>query len=308
MSLFTRARLEKSSLCMAITGGPGTGKTYTSLKVATHLGERVCLIDAEHGRASLYAREFEFDTAILPNFHPRTYVHYLRAAVAEEYDVIIIDGITPEWDGQGGCLHQVDDIQRRGGDKAAAWSQITPLHDDFIRAIMDCNKHLICTVRGRERYAIDTDTEGRNRVVKLGLGPIQQDKVAFEFPIIGTMDSQHNMQIVKTVCHTLKGAVMFEPGEDLARILAEWLEGEGQHTRSTYLADDQVRSAMNAAVRTSRCTMNQITALIHSHGADSIDNLGVESRRKLVNTLNASTGGEWVTYNLKAQGAQNRAS
>ncbi|MDG1481408.1 MAG: AAA family ATPase [Myxococcota bacterium] len=308
MSLFSRARLEKSSLCMAITGGPGTGKTYTSLKVGTHLGERICLIDAEHGRASLYAREFEFDTAVLPNFHPRTYVHYLKAAMAEEYDVIIIDGITPEWDGQGGCLHQVDDIQRRGGNKASAWSQITPLHDDFIRAVMDCNTHLICTVRGRERYAIDTDNEGRNRVVKLGLGPIQQDKVSFEFPIIGTMDSQHNLQIVKTVCHSLKGAVMFEPGEDLARILSEWLEGDSYHDRTAYLGDEQVNAAMSAAVRTNRWTMNQITALIRSYSADSVATLGAESRRKLVNALTASTGGEWVTYNLKAQGARHRAS
>ena len=308
MSLFKRARLEKSSLCMAITGGAGTGKTYTSLKVATHLGERVCVIDAEHGRASLYAREFEFDTAVLPNFHPRTYVHYLKAAEAEEYDVIIIDGITPEWDGQGGCLHQVDDIQRRGGDKASAWSQITPLHEDFIRAIMSCKRHLICTVRGRERYAIDTDNEGRNRVVKLGMGPIQQDKVAFEFPIIGTMDSQHNLHIVKTVCHSLKSAVMFEPGEDLARILAEWLEGDDYHSRGRFLGDNDVRAAMNAAVRTSRWTMNQITALIQSHGADGIATLGQEERRRVVNALMASTGGEWVSYNLKAQGAQNRAS
>ena len=65
---------------------------------------------------------------------------------------------------------------------------------------------------------------------------------------------------------------------------------------------------MNAAVRTSRWTMNQITALIQSHGADRIATLGQEERRRVVNALMASTGGEWVSYNLKAQGAQNRAS
>ena len=101
---------------------------------------------------------------------------------------------------------------------------------------------------------------------------------------------------------------MFAPGEDLARILAEWLEGDDGRARGRFLADTDVRASMNAAVCTSRWTMSQITALIQNHGADSIATLGQKERRMVVNALVASPGVEWVSYNLKPQGAQNRAS
>ncbi len=294
MSLFQRATMRTSKLCMAIIGGPGTGKTYTSLKVASHLGERICLIDAEHGRGSLYSREFDYDTAVLTNFHPRNYMHYIHSAQAEEYDVIIVDGITPEWDGDGGCLALVDDIQRRGGDKVKAWGQVTPLHTRFVRTLLSCRAHLICTIRGREKVVVDRGNDGQSRAVKLGVGMMQQEKIGFEFPVIGMMDPINNMQIVKTACHELKGALLSEPGEDLARILMDWLEVDDAVARPTPLSNEQVRGSIGAAMSAGEWSEAQVRELLRAYDAEEISELGDVERRRVVNTLAVTAGRAWV--------------
>ena len=300
MTFFARAVLEDSSLCMAIIGGPGTGKTYTALSLAAHLGERVCLIDGEYGRAALYANEFEFDMAVLPGFHPKTYIQYINAAESEGYDVIIVDGISPEWDGIGGCLQLVDDTLRRGADKSRAWAQITPLHDRFIKSLLRCRAHLIVTMHAKERYIVEKDADGRQRVSKVGVGIVQQARLLYSFPIIASMDSVHNMQITKTCCHELRGAVIHEPGEDLARILLDWM-GRVEPTspvRPRSYSEAEVRAAMGAAVRAGRWTMPQITALMHSLSADSIEVLEDAQRRRVVQDLTTMTGEDWRSLSV----------
>jgi ABC-type dipeptide/oligopeptide/nickel transport system ATPase component len=46
---------------MALIGVAGSGKTYTALSIAKHLGKRVAVLDTERGSASKYSDVFEFD-------------------------------------------------------------------------------------------------------------------------------------------------------------------------------------------------------------------------------------------------------
>lgn len=300
MTLFSRAVLENSSLTMALIGGPGTGKTYTALTLASHLGEKICLLDGEYGRSALYAEEFDFDMAILPGFHPKTYIQYLQAAESEGYDVIVVDGISPEWDGIGGCLNLVDDCLRRGADKARAWSQITPLHERFVQALMNCRSHLIVTMHAKERYLIEKDTDGRQRVVRVGVGPVQQDRILYAFPIVTSLDAAHNLQVNKSCCHELRGAVFHEPGEDLARILLDWLDQSTSTPVSRHrdISDAEIRAVMGAAVRAGKWTMPQITKLMNTFQAESIDILEPEQRHHVLDCLTTRTGEEWQAVRM----------
>ncbi|SDH85517.1 hypothetical protein SAMN04489735_10851, partial [Aneurinibacillus thermoaerophilus] len=55
---FVKATKAKSRARIALCGPSGAGKTYTSLRLASGLGEKVAVIDTERGSASKYADEF----------------------------------------------------------------------------------------------------------------------------------------------------------------------------------------------------------------------------------------------------------
>jgi hypothetical protein len=59
---FAKATKKQAKLRLCLQGASGCGKTYTALSIATKLGEKVAVLDTEHGSASLYADAFAFDT------------------------------------------------------------------------------------------------------------------------------------------------------------------------------------------------------------------------------------------------------
>jgi hypothetical protein len=59
----------------------------------------------------------------------------MKAAAKAGIETLILDGITPEWNGVGGCLELVD--ADRGGEvprqlPGAAWNEVTPRHRKFV--------------------------------------------------------------------------------------------------------------------------------------------------------------------------------
>src|SRR5690606_27326323 len=92
--MFRRATKEQAKARIALIGPSGSGKTYTALLLASHMGNRVAVIDTEHGSASKYADQFEFDVLELNSFHPQNYIDGIEAAEREGYDVLIIDSLS----------------------------------------------------------------------------------------------------------------------------------------------------------------------------------------------------------------------
>jgi cytidylate kinase len=78
--MFQKATKTQSRLRLAIAGPSGSGKTYSALNIAQHLGNRIALIDTEHGSASKYADLFDFDTAPLTQHHPGQYIDLIKMA------------------------------------------------------------------------------------------------------------------------------------------------------------------------------------------------------------------------------------
>src|SRR6266487_3520082 len=135
-SMFTKAVKYESSLKMSLSGPPGSGKTWTSLTLATALadGRGVALIDTEHGSASLYADHFSFDTLELDSYHPQRFIDAVAEAEHADYAVLIIDSLSHDWNGKGGLLEIVDMIaarrwttcrkrtSRRARPRSASWA------------------------------------------------------------------------------------------------------------------------------------------------------------------------------------------
>lgn len=206
---------------LALYGPAGSGKTYTALSVARAMAgdKRVLVIDTERGSASKYADIFDFDVIELPNFHPHSYIEAIRMAVAaKEYSVLIIDSITQEWDGTKGALELA-------GDKFQNWSKVTPLHNAFVDAMLSADIHLIATMRAKEEHVMKDTDRRKNDVVSVGIEPIQRKGIQYEFDVVGSLDLDNVLTVVKTRCSELQHAIMPRAGREIAEVMLRWLDG-----------------------------------------------------------------------------------
>jgi KaiC/GvpD/RAD55 family RecA-like ATPase len=226
MSMFKKATKAQAKLRLAIVGVSGGGKTYTALRIAKSLGQRIALIDTERGSASKYAGDVaDFDVLELEQFAPSEYVKAIRAAEKEGYDVLIVDSLSHAWSGKGGALEMVDDAAARSKSKNSftAWREVTPEQNAMVEAILTARMHVICTMRAKTEYILEAGPNGTKTPTKIGMAPIQRDQIEFEFDVVGDIDTEHKMIISKSRCATLDKKVFRNPGEEIGRELLAWL-------------------------------------------------------------------------------------
>lgn len=114
---------------IALMSPSGGGKTYSSLRLATgmleklkELGQeqngRILMVNTEQKRGYYYANEFEYDIIDMEAPHnPERYVDVINYAVEQKYPILIIDSTSHEWEGKGGCL----ELQQLAGGTYQAW-------------------------------------------------------------------------------------------------------------------------------------------------------------------------------------------
>jgi len=226
---FSKATKKQSRLRFDIEGPPGSGKTYSGLAIATGLcppGGKIAVIDTERGSASKYAGQFTFDVLELDNFAPAKYVEAIAAAEAAGYDVILIDSLSHAWNAKGGALEMADKIAKRSssGNSFNAWKDVTPEQNKMVDAILQSRAHVIVTMRVKTDYVLEKDERtGKTAPKKVGLAAVQREGMDYEFDVVGRMDHTHSMTITKTRCSAITDAFIEQPGEQLAKVLRDWL-------------------------------------------------------------------------------------
>lgn len=235
---FTKATKAKAKARIGLVGPSGSGKTYSALAIAQGFGGKVALIDTEHGSASKYAGEFEFDTLHLDTFSPDTYCQAIQAAEQAGYDVLIIDSLSHAWSGKDGALEQVDKAaaRSRSGNSFAAWRDVTPMHNRMIEAIVGSGLHIIATMRAKTDYIMEQGKNGKMSPRKVGLAPVQRDGMEYEFDVIGDLDLDHNLIVTKTRCSDLDNAVIAKPDSELGETIKTWLS-DGIEKRPEHWSD-----------------------------------------------------------------------
>ncbi len=176
-----KAKRHQVKLRIGLSGASGFGKTYSALLLAygmTNDWSKIAIIDTENNSASLYSHLGDFNVLVLTEpFQPERYIKAIETCEEAGMEVIIIDSITHEWSGKGGCL----EIHERLGGRFLDWAKVSPRHQAFIDKILNSKCHIITSVRRKTDYSMDADMNGKTRVVKHGTK--EETRTGFEYEL-----------------------------------------------------------------------------------------------------------------------------
>lgn len=233
---FKPATREASYARIALSGPSGSGKTYTALALATALSDKVAVIDTERGSASKYVglNGWAFDTVQPDSYSPLSLVELLGLAAGNEYGCVVIDSLSHYWMGVDGMLEQAD-RRAKGGNSFSGWKEVRPEERRMIDALVAYPGHVIATMRSKTEYVIEENDRGKKVPRKVGLKPEQRDGIEYEMDVVGDLDHDNTLTVVKSRIHTLAKAVIPMPGEELALQIRDWLsDGAKVPTVSEY--------------------------------------------------------------------------
>lgn len=221
----------QSKAVIGIAGKSGDGKTLTALYIARGMVDspfEIGFLDTENKRGSLYANSLDGKFMIgdlYPPFSPSRYAAAIKQFQDEGIKVLIIDSVTHEWEGDGGC-DDIANLALEQGKKTANWSGAKREHKKFMNVLLQSNMNIICTVRARDKVKIEV-VNGRQEFVPQGIQPVCEKNFMFEMTASIMMADNGKTQIHSKVPNFLKEA--FGSGNDYIGVetgkkIRKWLE------------------------------------------------------------------------------------
>jgi hypothetical protein len=221
--MFKKASKKGSKLRLALFGVSGSGKTFSALRIASGLGQKIAVIDTERGSASKYADRFSFDVAECE----KPTINNLKMIInqAKGYDVLIIDSLSHAW---MELLQEVEQIAkaRYGGNTWSAWSEGTPKQQGFIDSILNFPGHIIATMRVETNWTTMTNEKGKIVPVRIGEAPKQGKGMEYEFDMLIQLSQDHIAQVLKDRTGKYQDELIEKPGEEFGKELALWLDSD----------------------------------------------------------------------------------
>ncbi len=219
-----KATRKKAKIRLGLSAVSGGGKTFSALLIARGICQdwsKIAIIDSENNSADLYAHLGDYNVlSITAPFSPEKYIDAIKECEKAGMEVIIVDSITHEWDGKGGCLEIVESL----GGKYQDWAKVTPRHQAFIDAILQSSCHIITTVRRKQDYEMIKDGNGKVKVEKGGLREITREGFEYELTINLELDTRHNATASKDRTGLFMGKPAFVPSEKTGELISTWCE------------------------------------------------------------------------------------
>ncbi|MGJ5642892.1 AAA family ATPase [Formosa sp. S-31] len=189
------AKREQVKLRIGLSGASGFGKTYSALLLAygiTNDWNKIAIIDTENNSANLYAHMGRFNVLQLNDpYTPERYIEALNMCEKAKMEVVIIDSISHEWVGSGGCLQ----IHEQLGGRFQDWAKITPRHQAMVDAILKSTCHVLTTTRRKIDYSLDVNSNGKTKVVKHGTKEITRDGFEYELTVNFELINDNHMAV-----------------------------------------------------------------------------------------------------------------
>jgi len=213
---------------IGICGTSGSGKTFTALKMARGMvksASEIGLLDTENKRGSLYADildgPFQIGDLYAP-FSPARYRDAIKEFQAAGVKVLVIDSISHEWEGEGGC-DDIANLPLLNGGKMANWIGAKRQHKTFMNTLLYCPMPVIVCIRAREK----TDFKNPSKPISLGLQPICEKNFMFELTASMLIENEGKKQTFLKLPAFLKqffGNGEGYLGEDTGRKVVDWFE------------------------------------------------------------------------------------
>ena len=251
-----KARREGARLVVGLAGISGSGKTRSALELAYGLAnynaEKVGFLDTENRRGSLYADVLRDAGGVVqqfwigdlePPFSPQRYIDAILEFQRAGVEVLVIDSISHEWEGQGGCEEIAEQNKLRGQSN---WAMAKREHKRFMNALLQSDMHIICCIRAREKIKQQKDSNGKVEIIPLGIMPVTEKNVMFEMTASLMMweagRSQDVMKCPEELMPILgRGKGYLTPGDGQA--LRNWVDGAAQLDPEVERARNILRTA-----------------------------------------------------------------
>lgn len=239
---------ERVPLLVGVMGCSGSGKTWSSLRLATGIqeitGGDIYGIDTEARRMLHYADDFKFKHVQFDApFGSLDYLAAIESCVKQGAKTIIIDSLTHEHSGPGGYLQTQDaEVERMAGNdyakrervKMAGWIKPAALRGRMISGILQLNCNFIFCFRAKEK----TKPVKGGGIVEMGFMPIAGEELLFEMtvncllmPKSGGVPTWRSDQVGEKLMMKLPRqfelifATPMPLDESIGRSLAEWAKG-----------------------------------------------------------------------------------
>ena len=213
-----QSQRKKAKIKLAIEGCSGSGKTYSSLLLASGITswDKIAIIDSENGSADLYANLGNYNVLALETpFTPEKYIQAIEICEKAGMEVIIVDSISHCWEY---LLEYHSSLQ---GNSFTNWGKITPRQNSFIQKILNSDSHVICTMRTKQDFII-TEKNGKMLPQKVGLKAVMRDGVDYEFTIVFDIDIKHYATISKDRTGLFIGKPEFIISPETGSTILQW--------------------------------------------------------------------------------------
>lgn len=252
------------TLAIGISGGSGTGKTYSALLMARGIAEAVTgkkgapigFIDTENRRALHYKSAFpemlhcdmraDNEKGEIVGFGPERWIEYIDAAEEANLPVLVIDSFSHAHEGVGGMLdlHATtldriagDDANQRDKRSQLAWAEVKPRFRRLTDRIIRAKTNVIICTRAKPVMQKGFGSKAENaRPTKLRRGDVPWD-IAGDASLIFEMTTQIILDPSAPGCpvYQIKVADQFKGlldarrpmDADTGRAMAEWAKGQG---------------------------------------------------------------------------------
>ena len=204
---------------MTLQGLSSSGKSLSALLIAKGMSNgdlsKCVVIDTENS-IELYSHIGNFNVLKLsPPFSPQRYIEAIKTCEDSGMRIIIIDSISHCWN----YLLQAHATLQ--GNSFTNWQRISPIHNAFVQRIMDSSCHIICTIRSKQDYLMQT-VANKTTIEKVGLRPIQRIGIEYDFTTVFEIGLNHQAKAIKDRSGLFLDLPAFTISESVGQRINEW--------------------------------------------------------------------------------------